>query len=148
MKILEWFSRRPPEPLSPTDQQNPKKRNIFRKQFSRHYGRDKAANLSWINHEGAWYLVCPAADSAMLKRYDYLRRIRPEKASMSQQNFWEQKKGKKSAPQPIICYVNPDRSANCPLCNQGYRNVSGPFPKKVTCRNCQAVLRVELLHEK
>jgi len=144
MKILNLFSRRPPEPLSAIDIQNPRKRSLFRQQFSKHYG---TSDLTWINHEGGWYMVCPEATADMLKRYKYLRRIRPEKTPPTPENFWQRKKEKKSS-EPMICYVKPDRTANCPFCNQGYRNVSGPFPKKVTCRNCQATLQVELLDKK
>jgi hypothetical protein len=147
MKILEkLFPRRgPPEPLSSIDIQKPGKRSLFRQQFRKHYG---ISDLNWVNHERKWYLVCHEATAEMLKRYKYLRQIRPKKALPPPKNFRQQKKEKKSLPEPMICYVKPDRTAKCPFCKQDYRNVSGPFPKKVRCRRCQATLQVELLGKK
>ena len=148
MKILEkLFSRRPPEPLGLIDLQNPRKRSRFRQQFIAYYGKGKVSEIAWFVHENKWCLLCPGADSEILKRYKYLRKARPEKPPTSPQNFWEQK-----TPPPVdetpICYVSADHIAHCPICSQGYKNVSGPFPKKVTCRRCKEELKLLLLDEK
>lgn len=150
MKIFKnLFSRHPPRALMNAELEDPEKRTKFRNDLIRYFnsGEEKTSKTFWIKYHDAWLLICSWATPEMMKLYRYVRK----KAPVHEEAI-SPKATKRAVDQAqdvgfMITYVTPKRIATCPKCASKYRNVSGPFPRKVVCKICQQKLLL-ILDEK